>query len=225
MKYEMILGDAFKLLPTMADASVDHVITDPPYSEQVHVGARTLKDLDSKLVDFNSINEADFLQFCAEAVRIAKRWVIMTCDFKHIVAAQDAGLPVIRCGVWVKPNAAPQFTGDRPGTGFETVLILHREGKKRWHGGGHHAVWTTNRINADYHSTQKPLPLIKKWIAQFTDIGETILDPFAGSGTTGVACIQTSRNFKGIEISPIHHATATKRIQDAAAQPMLLEVA
>lgn len=224
MNYQLHLGDAFAILPTLPNASVDHVFTDPPYGEQTHKGARTGNE-DDILIDFASINDDQFVALCRESVRVARRWVILTCEWRHAAFAEQAGLPVVRLGVWIKPNGAPQFTGDRPGTGWEAVLLLHREGQKRWHGGGHHAVWNYNKIQADFHPTQKPLPLLKKWIAQFTDVGETILDPFAGSGTTGVACLQTGRGFVGIEIDVKHHATAMKRLQDTAAQPMLLEVA
>lgn len=223
MSYELHCGDALEYMRGMADASVDHVMTDPPFGEQTHKGARTGNG-DDILIDFASINDQQFVDLCAQCVRVARRWVLMTCEWRHAAIAEQAGLPVVRLGVWVKPNGAPQFTGDRPGTGWEAVLILHREGMKRWNGGGHHAVWTINKIEAKYHPTQKPLPLLKKWITQFTDVGETILDPFCGSATTGVACIQTSRHFVGVEIDPVHHKTGLKRIQDAAAQPMLLDV-
>lgn len=221
--YECVLGDAFQLLPTMPDASVDHVFTDPPYGEQTHKGARTGSG-DEILVDFDAINDDQFFALCSESVRIARRWVIMTCEWRHAALAEQAGLPVVRLGVWIKPNGAPQFTGDRPGMGWEAVLILHREGKKRWNGGGHHAVWTINKIEAKYHRTQKPLPLLKKWIMQFTDPGDLILDPFCGSATTGVAALQLGRSFKGIEVDQKHHATALGRLRDTEAQPMLFAV-
>lgn len=223
MSYELLLGDSLLAMKDMADQSVDHVFTDPPYGEQTHKGARTGNGGDI-LIDFDSISDDQFIVLCRECVRVARRWVIMTCEWRYAANTEQAGLPVVRLGVWVKPNGAPQFTGDRPGTGWEAVLLLHREGQKRWNGGGHHAVWTYNKIQADFHPTQKPLPLLKKWITQFTDVGETILDPFCGSATTGVACVQTGRNFVGIEIDRSFYQMAKKRLEDIAAQPMLLEM-
>ena len=71
------------------------------------------------------------------------------------------------------------------------------------------------------HPTQKPLALIKTLVTQFTQDSCTILDPFMGSGTTGVACVQTGRNFIGIEIDPDYFAIAERRIKEAEAQPRL----
>jgi site-specific DNA-methyltransferase (adenine-specific) len=195
--YQLINGDCFEILRSMPDKNVDHVITDPPYGERTHKNAitwgRTGNDKTENLLDFKHITEEQFLKFANEAVRVSKRWVVLTCEYAYAFKAQELGLPVLRVGIWVKPNALPQISGDRPGMGWEAVLILHGEGKKYWNNGGHHAVWIHN-IETGLHPTQKPLGLIKTWVDQFTDPGETILDPFMGSGTTGVAALEMGRN-------------------------------
>jgi site-specific DNA-methyltransferase (adenine-specific) len=58
-------------------------------------------------------------------------------------------------------------------------------------------------------------------IEKFTNEGDTILDPFMGSGSTGIACVQTGRNFIGIEIDPTYFAIAERRIAEAQMQPRL----
>lgn len=221
MNFTLHHGDAFAYLSGLSDMMVDHVITDPPYGEQTHVGARSQKDIANSFINFKHFTDDQFLTLCTESVRVARRWVIMTCEWRHAVLAEQSGLPVVRLGVWVKPNAAPQFTGDRPGTGWESVLILHREGKKRWNGGGHHAVWNVPIVQGQ-HPTQKPLPLLKKWIHQFTDAGELICDPLMGSGSTGVAALQMQRCFVGIERESKWFDLATRRIGEVAMQPHLL---
>ena len=77
--------------------------------------------------------------------------------------------------------------------------------------------------NATKHPTQKPLDLCRYLIETYTNPGDTILDPFMGSGTTGVACVQTGRNFIGIEIDKGYFEIAEKRIHDALQQPLLFE--
>lgn len=72
-----------------------------------------------------------------------------------------------------------------------------------------------------YHPTQKPVALIERLINLVCQPGDTIFDPFMGSGTTGVACMQTGRNFIGCEIDHGYFEIARRRIELAAAQPLL----
>jgi site-specific DNA-methyltransferase (adenine-specific) len=65
------------------------------------------------------------------------------------------------------------------------------------------------------HTTQKPVTLMEYLIETYTDVGETVLDFTMGSGTTGVACVKTKRNFIGIEMDENYYSIATQRIQDA----------
>ena len=215
-KATLILGDAFIEMPKLDE--VDAIITDPPYNPKTHKGARTTRRGQSvSLVDFDSLSEKQFIEFCGNAVAQAKRWVVMSCAWQHAAELERTGVPLVRLGVWHKPNGAPQFTGDRPGTGWEAIAILHREGKKHWNGGGHHAVWVCNVEHGD-HPTQKPLKLLMDWVAKFTDPGETVLDPFCGSGTTGVACARLGRKFIGIEKRQDYFDLACRRIAEAYRQ-------
>lgn len=217
----LILADAFDAMPRLG--SVDCIITDPPYNQKTHAGARTRKSLSSSPIDFESITEKQFVEFCGNAVGQAKRWVVMSCAWQHAAELEKANVPLVRLGVWHKPNGAPQFTGDRPGVGWEAVAILHREGRKRWNGGGHHAVWVCN-VERGQHPTQKPLKLLLEWVAKFSDPGETILDPFMGSGTTGVACAMLGRRFIGIEKDERYFDLAVRRITDAYVQHQTVAV-
>lgn len=213
-------GDCRRLVDDLPDGAVDHVITDPPYAEQTHQGART-RSSEQKLVHFSAFTTDDAIAFGASAVRVAKRWVLMTCDWRHAGRMEDRGLPLVRLGVWRKPNGAPQFTGDRPGVGWEAVAILHRPGKKRWNGGGRHAFWDVPKIEGE-HPTQKPLNLLRAWIADFTAPGDLILDPYMGSGTTGVAALELGRRFIGIEIDEKYFKIACRRIENVQRQPRLI---
>jgi site-specific DNA-methyltransferase (adenine-specific) len=211
----LLLADAFVEMPKIGD--VDVIITDPPYNSKTHKGARSAKSLAASQIDFDSLTERQFVEFCGNAVAQARRWVVMSCAWQHAAELEKAGVPLVRLGVWHKPNGAPQFTGDRPGMGWEAIAILHREGKKRWNGGGHHAVWVCNVAHGD-HPTQKPLPLLLDWTAKFTEPGELVLDPFMGSGTTGVACERLGRRFIGIEKREDYFDLAVKCIGDAHRQ-------
>jgi site-specific DNA-methyltransferase (adenine-specific) len=133
---------------------------------------------------------------------------------------EQFGATYIRSGVWVKTNPVPQISGDRPGQGYEAVTIAHRLGRKRWNGGGLPAVWThgalqgtwTERAGLD-HPCPKPVELMIELLELFTDPDELVLDPFAGSGTTGVACLRLGRRFIGIERDAKYHAVAVERLR------------
>lgn len=209
----LYLGDCMDILPTLP--KVDAVITDPPYDNITH-DKHLSNAAQRQELGFDSVSEEKIQKIVDGLVHLAERWVVMTCATSHALAIQNRK-DFVRLGIWVKPNSAPQFTGDRPGTGWEAVAILHRKGRKRWNGGGHHAVWTVP-IEQGQHPTQKPIRLISDWVSAFTDGGEIILDPFMGSGTTGVACAQMGRNFIGIEREPKYFDIACKRIEQAYAQ-------
>jgi 16S rRNA G966 N2-methylase RsmD len=202
-------GDCREILPTLP--KVDLVLTDPPYGAVTHDGARSSKNVNIASVTFAPLTSDELCSLAASFVEASRRWVVMTCEWRHAVQLEKETKALVRLGVWVKPNGAPQFTGDRPGTGWEAVAILHREGKKFWNGGGHHAVWHCP-IEQGEHPTQKPLRLIHRWITDFSVPAETILDPFMGSGTTLVAAKQLGRKAIGIEIEERYCEIAAKRL-------------
>jgi site-specific DNA-methyltransferase (adenine-specific) len=213
----LYLGNAFDVL-AMVDR-VDHVFTDPPYSENTHKQAKTNKGrgTGTKLVEFAHFTDDDFDAAVERALSRAAAWGVLTCDYRHAARAFDHPR-FLRLGAWVKPNPMPQISADRPGQGFETVLILHAGGRpKAWNRGGGAATWTVPPVSGAEVSTQKPLPLLKAWVSDFTLPGEIILDPFMGSGTTGVAALLMGRKFVGIEADPHRFAIACRRLADAQA--------
>lgn len=210
-------GDALDVLPTL-DA-VDHCITDPPYAEETHAGARSARAVETAMLGaepWGSVTSEDLRRVFADIGQLLRRWLVATVDWRHMVALEKeppSGLRFVRAGIWVKPDGAPQFTGDRPATGWEAVAILHRVGgSMRWNGGGSRAVWTENRAQNVAHPCEKPQALIRRWVALFTDPGETILDPFLGSGTTARACKDLGRRCIGIELNEKYLEIAARRM-------------
>jgi DNA modification methylase len=213
---------------------VDHMITDPPYSDHVHSKNRrggSLPDATKYKACISRARELGFeslspelMDFVGQQIaRLVKRWALIFSDDELLGAWRSTirnhkPLEVVRMGIWVKLNATPQFTGDRPAPGFECITIAHPKGKKRWNGGGKHAVWTypivINRGGKDprLHTTQKPLSLMQDLVASFTDPGETILDCFGGSGTTALACKNLQRHCILIERDERYCETAALRL-------------
>lgn len=217
-------------LASLPDQSVDAAIFDPPFTEHVHEKIVTTgRAKGSKSVDlgFAAITQRQIEDIADQLARVVRRWVLAFCAVEQAHAWIGAlGLePMrhVRVGVWVKPNGMPQVTGDRPAQGYESIVMAHREGRMRWNGGGKSSVYTVPVEQANReHPTQKPIALMRALVEDFTDAGETILDPFAGSGTTGVAALTLGRKFIGWEMDAKHHATALRRIGETREQPSLL---
>ena len=203
-------GDCREILPSLEP--VDCVVTDPPYSQkETHDKHMSTVKPDRLILGFNGITEEQCVDLVRSWVEKARRWCVFTCDWHYMEALHRTGL-LVRFGIWRKPNGAPQFTGDRPGTGWEGVAICHHPGKKRWNGGGHHAFWEYPISRNKTHPTGKPLALYQSFIRQFTDAGETIADPFMGSGTTLQAAKDLGRKAIGIEIEEKYCEIAAKRL-------------
>jgi site-specific DNA-methyltransferase (adenine-specific) len=234
----LIEGDNAEVLPTLPAKSVAHVITDPPYSEHVHSKQRrSLRGSGGLAADgqaagrgevcfvplgFDALSD-DSREFCAfEFGRLAQRWCLVFSDqeSQHLwrAALEAADVRHVRCGAWIKLCGQPQLSGDRPAVGHEAVQVSHALGRCRWNGGGMPAVWAyqiatdRNGLGERVHTTQKPLDLLLRLVEDFTDPGEVVLDPFAGSGTTGVACLRSGRRFIGIERDPKYAQVARDRL-------------
>jgi DNA methylase len=227
-------GNNEDVLPTLQP--VDHVITDPPYSEHTHKSVRSAKMMANDrgglygsdvrrtvTLGFDSLTP-ELRLFCAQQfARLATRWVLVFSDVESDHLWREdltaSGLDYVRTGAWVKVGSTPQFSGDRPATGFEAVTIAHPKGKKRWNGGGKHALWSVpivlNRSGSDprWHTTQKPLALMETLVDQFTDPGDTILDAFGGSGTTALAAQRMGRKCIIIEKQEEHCESIVERLR------------
>lgn len=221
-RWKVIHGDCREVLPTLGQ--VDHVITDPPFEAQAHTLQRRVKRdggvMETEPLSFPAITQLERMEVSAEIARLTKRWAIVFSQVEAVMEWQRAltttgEMAAKRIGVWVKPDAMPQFSGDRPGMGYESIVFAHRKGRSRWNGGGRVAVFTHNKNTpggAHHHETQKPLPLMLELVELFTDPGDLVLDPFCGSGTTGVACIRLGRRFIGIEKSEVYAKVARERL-------------
>lgn len=204
-------GDCREILPSLSQ--IDVTITDPPFGEKTHQNARsfTRGHGESSPIDFHAITQKEFFDITAMLMTLTKRWVVMHCEWRYAHYLEAAGW-LVRLGVFVKVRTTPQLSGDRPGTGWEAVAILHRAGRKRWNGGGKAAVWRYARDPQQY-PTQKPLALLREWVSLFSDPGETILDPFCGSGTTLCAAKLLGRRAIGIDRREQACALARERVQ------------
>lgn len=211
-------GRCEDVLPTLAADSVELVLTDPPYGDDTHANASTNKGGNGagRLVTFESTTVADLRPVFVEAGRVCSGWVMATMEWRHVVAFEvdpPEGLRFIRFGIWAKPDGMPQVSGDRPAQGWEAIAFMHKgQGRPKWNGGGRSSVFVHNVERNQLHPTQKPLDLVTQWVALFSDEGDTVLDPFMGSGTTLLAARLTGRKAIGIEKDEAYCELAASRL-------------
>jgi DNA modification methylase len=228
-------GDCLEILPTLP--KVDAVVTDPPYcSGSVSEASRTA----AKGQGLRSENIARFgwfkgdnmgtagLMFLLRAVvqRASERMseagsVVVFCDWRMvpniIPAIESGGLRYQNLLVWNKGHMGL-------GRGFRAqheLAAVFTNGSPEYHNKGTGNVITVKRSKSEHHQTEKPVELMEKIAAVVCAPAATILDPFMGSGTTGVACANLGRKFIGIEIERKYFDIACERIEAAQAQHRL----
>ena len=188
---------------------LDVTITDPPYPEEVQSNLCSgsligTKNVPKYQLDFPALTRGQHV-WLADAMTITKRWVISFCALEDFGRYQDAfGKAYVRGPIWAKSNAMGQLTRDRPATAYEGVACLHRtDVKKHWNGRGSYGIWSCNgtRGKKGRHPNEKPIDLALKLVALFSDRGETVFDPFCGSGTIGEACVRLGRGYVGLDWS------------------------
>ena len=224
----LILGDSLAILPTLA---VDHVIGDPPYEDELHKAMGRIQRNDGREMvhdlGFDGVN-AGRAAIASASVQASSGWVILFTLAEGVRAWRDdlqaSGAKWDTTCFWIKPDASPRFNGQGPARGAECfVTCWAGTGYRKWNGGGKRGVYThcVNTGRQGEHPTEKPVPLMMDLTADFTQPGQTVCDPFMGSGTTGVACVALGRSFVGIEQNERWFDLSCRRIEAAYKQPRL----
>ena len=222
---ELYLGDCREVLPTLG--KVDAVVTDPPYG--IGLEKKTSDYRGSKFFDHGeSLRASKLYHDDAEHVRLLVQTVLPVA-----LARAERGLvfsgPAM---LWAYPEPASVgsvFTlagAGRTAWGFQCthpVLFYGKDPYLQDGKGGRPNSFKDDQPNTEKidHPCPKPLSWMKWAVARASRVDETILDPFMGSGTTGVACVKLGRRFIGIEIEPNYFDIACRRIEAATQQPDL----
>lgn len=189
--YTLHLGDCLEYMRGMEDKSVDAVITDPPYG--IGIAANPFRQkFEKKSWDDQPMSD----EALAEIIRVSRNQVIWGGNYFK--------LPPTQCFyVWDKkqPQDFSSSMCEMAWTSFHSHAKIYRK----------HVVSIEK-----FHPTTKPTDLML-WCIELSG-AQTIFDPFMGSGTTGVACMQLGRNFIGCEIDPDYFAIAERRIEQASRQ-------
>lgn len=221
-------ADCNQVLPSLASESVDLILTDPPYGIKYF----------SNFTDRNETIENDTLDELAKVLekalpelkRVLKPAGVMimfaaggrpTNTYSFFEKTVSQHFTLITTLVWSKgkQDGSGMGLGWRYRPAYENILVVAKHSDKyNFYGPGVSNVMVCHPVQtfADRgdHPTQKPVPLLKRLILKHTLVGDTILDPFMGCGSTGIAAKSLGRHFIGIEMLEKYCKTADKRLDD-----------
>lgn len=233
---QLVHGDAIEFMRTLADASVDHVITDPPYSAHTHRnmrGNRGAKGIVTRDCGFAPMTGVLRRAFVKEAVRVARGWLVIFSDWESIswwrISLDAAGGSYRRSIPWIRWSS-PQFNKQSPPTGSEAIVIgqptrpvvIAKPTSRQafWLAGGrtHYDVKCLRaRQKLDggdrtKEQAEKPLELMCQILEDCTKPDDVVLDPFGGAGTTAAACVALGRSCILVERDSNRFAVAERRL-------------
>lgn len=239
---KLLNGDCLDLLDEVEDNSVDMILTDPPYNISQEGNNLSRSTLDSNLLrrespivldfgEWDRMDDKEFLQFTDEwfskcCKKLKDGGAFVSFYNKENISwfhwnCQKNGLRTRTIFSWHKTNPAPSFRQVNYLSACEFVWIGSKgDGKWKFNFGYqkdmHNFMETPNASSYGVtdHPTEKPLQLINHFLKIHTNEGDTVLDPFMGSGTTGVGCQQLGRNFIGIEKDEHYFNIAKQRIEN-----------
>jgi site-specific DNA-methyltransferase (adenine-specific) len=200
------------------DGSIDMVLTDPPYGMDFQSNYRGEKY--AKIKNDSCLNWLDV--FSDELFRVSAENTAhyVFCSFHNVdkfKQSLEKNFKIKNILIWEKNNTSMGDLKADFAPKYEMIIFIQK-GRRLINGKRDPNIMRFNRTGNNLHPTQKPVDLIEYLIEKFSNEDELVLDPFMGSGTTGVACINTNRNFIGIEIDPTYFDIACKRIEEAQRQ-------
>ena len=221
-------GDCLEVLKSMPSESIDLIVTDPPYKTTSrgnagNSGGMLQKEINKKGQVFN-FNDIDCEKYASEFYRVLKygsHCYIMTnhINLIHILNTFTAnGFHFIKSLIWDKGN---KIMGQYYMSQFEYILFFRKgKGIKINNCGTSDILSVPNKKLKDtngknLHDTEKPVNLMKILIENSSAENELVLDPFMGIGSTGIACMNTNRNFIGIELDQKYFEISKERIYKA----------
>lgn len=225
---QLLQGDCINVMTSLIKdkVKVDAIITDPPYNISKENNFSTMKNAKRQGVDFGEWDKGfDLFAWIDVADKLLKDGgnIIVFNSFLNIgnIAKylESKGYAVKDLIRWLKPNPMPRNMDSRFVADYE-LAIWCVKGKSKWTFNNSTDSYLRPEIKCPCpsgkerlgHPTQKPVFLMEELVKIFTNKDNTVLDPFMGSGSTGIACIKQNRNFIGIELDETYYNMAYKRI-------------
>lgn len=221
-KHNLVCADCLDYLKELEDKSIDLIVTDPPY--EIHTsGGGMYKAHDKRYVkELNGLKNGFATEVLDELCRVMKKInIYIFCSQKQILPLLNYFVEEKKCNwnilTWHKSNPIPAC-GNKYITDTEYILFFREKGVKIYGTvDTKHTYYITPLNTKDKklygHPTCKPVGILENFVLNSSVEGDLILDPFMGSGSTGVACLKHNRNFLGIDKVEEYVEIAKKRIE------------
>jgi len=229
----LIKGNCVEKLKKIKENSIDLIFADPPYnlsgsnSLTVHAGKPVTchKGKWDEIKNLHNFN-LTWIEACKRVLKsTGTLWISGTLHNHPSIgmALKELGFWIINDVIWYKPNATPLLSRNRFVPSTELIWVASKTkkyyfdyvlAKKLNNGKQMRNLWMiTAKRHVTKHPTEKPEDLLERIILIGSKKGDTVLDPFLGSGTTGVIAKRLGRNFIGIEINSKYLEIARRRIK------------
>jgi site-specific DNA-methyltransferase (adenine-specific) len=210
---KLLQGDCLEVMKDIPDGSVDMVLADIPYGE-VNQRSSGLRKLDRGNAD---VCEIDLSAMVSEAVRVCSGSFYVFCGTEQVSSLissfKDHKLTTRLCA-WEKSNPSPMNGTKLWLSGLE-FCVFARKPKATFNEHCQKALRKYPVGRSKIHPTEKPVKLMQRLVEASSNEGDIVLDFTMGSGTTGVACVNTGRDFIGIELDETYFGIAKDRIEEA----------
>ena len=221
----LLLGDCLEIMPLLD--KVDAVVTDPPYmltkgGNGDYATWQLAKDYNNKgAIVLCDVEWSDFMPFISNIMKEGTHCYTM-CNNRHVkemlIQAENAGLSFHNLLVWDKMSCTPNRYYMK---NMEFIGFFYKKKSKYLTDCSSQQLMSCPQENYGGHPTTKPTALMSYYIKNSTIRDETVLDPFMGVASTGVACAKLGRKFIGIELDEDYFNIACERIKKAYEQPDL----
>lgn len=210
----LMQGDCLELMKEIPDNGIDFTLTDIPY-DAVNRKSNGLRNLDKGAADECTF---DLVEFLDEVYRVTKNSICVFCgkeQFSTIYAYFAEKKGTVRPIVWEKSNPSPMNGQYIYLSGVEFAVWFKKSGANVFNAHCKNTVFKYPNGRSKLHPTEKNHELLKELILDNTNFGNIVFDPCMGSGSTGVACVNTDRSFIGIELNEQYFEIAKLRINEA----------
>lgn len=207
-------GDCLELMKELPRGGVDMVITNPPYGISLTPQRKNGKFKDTKVLNDDNLNWID--DWVKEIYEISKNVVCVFCGWQKVDIFKIALEKRFICKNILVWNKDWFGMGNNYRPNYELCILCCKTNFTTKNNNKSN-ILTYRRLSPSkmLHSCEKPVPLIEDLIIELSSEGDTILDCFMGSGSTGVACINTNRNFIGYELDEKYFNIAKERLEKA----------